>query len=206
MRRTLAVVTAVVALLLLGAASAAATTIGIVNQTPLTTQQGQLTLSNGEAAITCQVILTKQLRTGLIPVVTPLTRLGRVASGRFVNCPNVKFLNLPPVLGGQPPIGPLPTSWDVSFLASDLATGELLFGILDVQIAITNTAGATCLYRGTLLGRLSRDGTLLRFLGQPPLPLFGGPATCGPQLFVNGVLNDVPPIIFQLLTIVPPAV
>lgn len=206
MRRTLAVATAVVALLLLGAASAAATTIGIVNQTPLTTQQGQLTLSNGETAITCQVILTKQLRTGLIPVVTPLTRLGRVASGRFVNCPNVKFLNLPPVLGGQPPIGPFPTSWDVSFLASDLVTGELLFGILDVQIGVQNAAGQVCLYRGTLLGRLSRDGTLLRFTGQPPLPLFGGPATCGPQLFVSGVLNDVPPIVFQLLNVVVPQV
>lgn len=206
MRRTLAVATAVVALLLLGAASAAATTIGIVNQTPLTTQQGVLTFSNGSAALTCQVILTKQLRTGLIPVVTPLTRLGRVASGRLLNCPNVRFLNLPPVLFGEPPIGPFPNSWDVSFLASDLATGELLFGILDFQVGIQNAAGQICLYRGTLLGRLSKDGTLLRFTGQPPLPLFGGPATCGPQLFVNGVLNDVPPIIFQLLNIIPPAV
>lgn len=201
MRRTLAIAAAVVALLLLGAASAAATTIGIVNNTPLTTQQGVLTFSNGSAALTCQVILTKQLRTGLIPVVSSLTRLGRVASGRLLNCPNVKFLNLPPVLGGQPPIGPLPTSWDVRFLASDLITGEMLFGILDFQIGIQNAVGDVCLYRGTLLGRLSRDGSLLRFNGQPPLPLAGGPATCGPQLFVNGVLNDVPPIIFQLLNL-----
>lgn len=206
MRRTLAIAAAVVALLLLGAASAAATTIGIVNNTPLTTQQGQLTFSNGSAALTCQVILTKQLRTGLIPVVSSLTRLGRVASGRLLNCPNVKFLNLPPVLGGQPPIGPLQNSWDVRFLASDLITGEMLFGILDFQIGIQNAVGDVCLYRGTLLGRLSANGALLRFSGQPPLPLAGGPATCGPQLFVNGVLNDVPPIIFQLLNLAGSAV
>jgi hypothetical protein len=207
MRRTLAVAAAAVVLLLFGAAAAGATTIGIVNNTPLTTQQGPLTFSNGAAALTCQVILTKQLRTGLIPVLqTALTRLGRVASGRLPNCPNVRFLNLPPVLGGQPPIGPFPTSWDVSFLASDLVTGELLFGILDVQIGIQNAAGEVCLYRGTLLGRLSRDGMLLRFTGQPPLPLAGGPATCGPQLFVTGVLNDVPPIVFQLLNVVVPQV
>lgn len=206
MRRTLAVASATAALLLLGAAAAAATTIGIVNNTPLTTQNGPLTFASSSGqTITCQVVMTKQLKTGLIPVVqTALTRLGRVASGRLLNCPNVRFLNLPMVLGGQPPIGPTPTSWDVSFLASDLVTGELLFGILDFQIGIQTADGQVCLFRGTLLGRLSRNGVLLQFTGAPPLPLVSGPAAlCGLQLNVIGTLNDVPPIVYQLLTIAP---
>lgn len=197
-KKTAALVAVVAAMLLAAAGSASATTIGIVNQTPLTQQVGQLTFSGPTATFTCQVVLRKQLLTGLIPVRTgSLTRLGRVTSGQILNCPGAAFLNLPPQLGGQPPIGPLPNSWDVSFLSSDLLTGEMLFGILDFQVRLPNG----CLYRGTVLGRLSRDGITLRFLGNPPIPRVGGPATCDPQINVAGMLNDNPPIIYQLLTI-----
>lgn len=181
------------------AATAPAATIGIVNQTPLTTQTGNLTFFSGTFSVTCAVQLRKQLRTGLIPVIAALTRLGRVAAGQLgPNCP-AAFLNLPPQLGGVPPIGPTPTSWDVSFLGSDPLTGELLFGILDFQVKFNNG----CLYRGTLLGRLSTNGAVLRFLGQPGIPLSAGPATCPTQIGVQGILNDNPPIVYQLLIITP---
>ncbi|MDO8210571.1 hypothetical protein [Conexibacter sp. CPCC 206217] len=206
MRKSVAILAAVALLLALGAAASSATTIGILNQTPLTTQIGNLQF-NG---INCNVTLRKQLLTGLILVrpSSQLTRLGRVAAGQ-INCPNVpgaaKFLNLPPELGGSPPIGPTPTSWDVSFLSSDLVTGELLFGILDFQVSIPIDPLTNCLYRGTLLGRLSANGTTLRFLGVPPLPLFGvNPSRCPPQINVNGILNDNPPIIYRLLNSIAP--
>src|SRR5690242_15932693 len=67
MRKSVVLVAAV-ALLLLAAGSASASTTGIVNQTPLTTQQGQLTFAGATATFTCQVQFRKQLRTGLIPV------------------------------------------------------------------------------------------------------------------------------------------
>lgn len=195
MRKSVALAVAV-AVLLAAAGTASATTRGILIQGPALTQQvGLLTFAGPTTTFTCQVVLRKQLRLGLIPVMTQLTRIGRVTSGQIVNCPGATFLNLPPQLGGTPPIGPTPTSWDISFLSSDLATGEMLFGILDFQVRLPNG----CLYRGTVLGRLSRDGTLLRFIG-PPIPLAGGPATCDPLINVGGTLNDNPPIIYQLLT------
>ncbi|ADB51699.1 hypothetical protein [Conexibacter woesei] len=201
MRKSTAVAATLVAALLLavGAGASSATTIGIANQTPLTQQVGQLTFFNGSVNFNCTVVLRKQLIVGLILVrTTSLTRLGRVTSGQ-INCPAgpAALLNLPLQLGGTPPIGPLPTSWDVSFLGSDLVTGEMLFGILDFQVRLPNN----CLYRGTLLGRLSRDGRVLRFLGNPPLLLAGGPTGCQPQIGVGGTLNDNPPINFILLNI-----
>ncbi|ADB51701.1 hypothetical protein [Conexibacter woesei] len=199
MRKTAAAAVVLVTTLLLGlaAGSGSAATIGITNATPLTTQQGNLTFFGGGFSATCAVQLRKRLRTGLIPVLASLTRLGRVEAGQLgAACP-AAFLDLPLQLGGLPPIGPTPTSWDVSFLGSDPITGELLFGILDFQIKFNNG----CLYRGTLLGRLSRDGRVLRFLGQPPLPLIAGGPECPPQIGVQGVLNDNPPIIYTLLII-----
>lgn len=203
MRRTIAVATVAVTLLLLGAAASAASTTGIQIGTPLTTQNGTLQFNQGGFITNCNVVMTKQFIVGLTPVnSTGLTRIGKVTSGRLPNCPQVKFLNLPTVLGGQPPIGPLPTSWDVSFLASDLLTGDLLFGILDFQVSLPNADGAICLYRGTLLGRLSQNGVTLSFTtATPPLPLFAGPAGCAPQLMITGVLTDTPPVIFQLLVL-----
>lgn len=194
MRKSVVLVAAV-ALLLFAAGSASASTTGIVNQTPLTTQQGQLTFAGATAAFTCQVQFRKQLRTGLIPVlVGALTRLGRVAAGQ-IGCAGASFLNLPPQLGGIPPIGPLPNSWDISFLGSDLLTGELVFGILDFQVRLPNG----CLYRGTVLGRLTPNGANLRFLGNQTIPLAGGAAACDPQIRVVGTLVDTPPIIYTLL-------
>ncbi|MDO8185325.1 hypothetical protein Q5424_06580 [Conexibacter sp. JD483] len=195
--RKSAVLGAVVAFLLLAAGGASATTLGIANQTPLTTQVGQLQFVGATVTFACQVQLRKQLIVGLIPVVSSLTRLGKVAAGQ-INCPAgaASFLNLPPQLGGTPPPGPLATSWDVSFLASDLITGELLFGILDFQVKLPNG----CLYRGTVLGRLTPNGATLRFLGAQPIPLFIGSASaCDPQIRVVGNLADNPPIVYTLL-------
>lgn len=203
MRRTIAVATVAVTLVLLGAAASAASTTGIQIGTPLTTQNGTLQFNQGGFITNCNVVMTKQFIVGLTPVSSSgLTRIGKVTSGQLPNCPQAKFLNLPTVLGGQPPIGPLPTSWDVSFLASDLLTGDLLFGILDFQVSLPNAARAICLYRGTLLGRLSQNGVTLSFTtATPPLPLFAGPASCAPQLIVTGVLTDTPPVIYQLLVL-----
>lgn len=198
MRKSAVLVAAVVLVLLAAAGSASATTIGIVNNTPLTTQTGQLNFVGPTAGFACQVQFRKLLNVGLI-LVRPtgqLTRLGRVVAGQIV-CPGgpANFLNLPLQLGGIPPIGPLPTSWDISFLGSDLVTGELVFGILDFQVKLPNG----CLYQGTVLGRLGPAGQILRFLGNQTIPLAGGPATCDPQIRVTGNLTDNPPINFFLL-------
>jgi hypothetical protein len=204
MRKSAAIVAAVALLLMMGAGASSAATIGIMNTTPLTTQVGNLTFFNGGTSINCAVQMRKQLLVGLIPVRTGgLTRLGKVTAGQ-INCPGpvggAAFLNLPPELGGIPPIGPLPTSWDVSFLSSDPLTGDLLFGILDFQVKLPLTPEG-CLYRGTVLGRLSRDGVRLQFLGTPPLPLFAGSTGCPGSIGVAGILNDGPPINYTLLVI-----
>lgn len=200
--RMLVACLAAAAMLLAGTATASATTIGILNKTPLTTQNGVVQFVGGGFNITCAVILTKTLIVGLIPVQpTPLlTVLGKVGSGQLQNCSApAQLLNLPPQLGGSPPPGPTPSSWDVSFLSSNLATGDLNFGILDFQVAIQINTAAICLYRGTLLGTLSADGLRLTFqTSAPPLPLFAGTG-CPPAINVVGVLNDNPPIIYTLL-------
>lgn len=198
MRKSI-VLAAVAALvvLLASAGSASATTRGIVINTPLTTQTGPLNFIGPTSNFVCQVQFRKQLIVGLTPFgVAALTRIGKVAAGQIA-CPAgpATFLNLPPQLGGQPPIGPLPSSWDISVLGSDLATGELVFGILDFQVRLPNG----CLYRGTVLGRLGPLGQVLRFLGNQTIPLWIGPGNCDPQIRVVGNLNDTPPIIFSLL-------
>jgi hypothetical protein len=196
MRKSAVLVAAVVLVLLAAAGSASATTIGIANNTPLTTQVGQLNFVGLTTNFVCQVQLRKLLRVGLIPVVSALTRLGRVVAGQIA-CPAgpASFLNLPPQLGGIPPIGPLPTSWDISFLGSDLATGELVFGILDFQVKLPNG----CLSQGTVLGRLGPAGQILRFLGNQTIPLGAPGIGCDPQIRVVGNLTDNPPINFILL-------
>lgn len=202
--RTLTAGFAAALTLLLCASAASATTTGILNQTPLVTQNGNLQFMGGGININCNVVLTKALIVGLIPVNPPpvLTKLGKVSSGRLQNCSlPTTLLNLPTTLGGSPPPGPLPTSWDVSYLSSNLTTGDLNFGILDFQVAIQLNSATVCLYRGTLLGTLSRDGTRLIFTtANPPLPLFAGPVPpCPTTIQAVGVLNDIPAIQFRLL-------
>ncbi len=200
MRTYAAAAVAILAALLLGlsAATASATTRGIYIQTPLTTQVGQLNFSGPGINLPCQVQIRKTYFFGLVPVnPAGLTRIGRVRAG-LITCPvPATFLNLPRELGGGP-IGPTPTSWDIAFRASDLVTGEMIFSILDVQVAFVIN-GAACLYRGTLTGRLSPDGVNLRFGGNASLPLFSGPATCPTQMTPNGTLADNPPVIYTLL-------
>jgi hypothetical protein len=202
--RTLAAAFAAVLTLFVLAGTATATTTGILNQTPLVTQNGNLQFSGAGFNINCNVVLTKTLIVGLIPVnPSPiLTKLGKVASGRLANCSlPTTLLNLPTTLGGSPPPGPLPTSWDVSFLSSNLTTGDLNFGILDFQVAIQLNSATTCLYRGTLLGTLSKDGTRLSFTtANPALPLFAGAVPpCPPTIQAIVVLTDIPAIQYTLL-------
>jgi hypothetical protein len=178
--------------------TASATTTGIkINQPPLVNQIGVLNFREPLGAmIVCATTLTKTLITQeLIPVATGLTKIGKVTSGRFMpECPAV-YLNLPRMLGGFPPPGPTPTSWDLSFLSSNLVTGELNFGILDFQVRV-NVNGVLCLYRGALLGTLSTDGRILRYAST--LPLFGG-VGCPGAMTVEGTFNNEPPIIYTLL-------
>lgn len=197
MRRTVSACLAAAVLLLAAAATASATTNGILIKTQLTTQTGIVQLRAGPIILNCNVVLRKELALGLTPV-NPfgLTRIGRVTSGQLIGC-GAAFLNLPPILGGMPAIGPTPTSWDLSFLSSDLLTGEMLFGILDFQISPGGPL-AGCLYSGSLLFRMSRDGVRLTLLGNS-LPVVGGAPACQQTLTLTGTLTDNPAIIYQLL-------
>jgi len=199
MRTYAAAAVAILAALLLGlSATASATTRGIYMQTPLTTQVGQLNFTGAAINLPCQVQIRKTYFFGLV-LVNPagLTRIGRVQAGQ-ITCPvPATFLNLPRELGGGP-IGPTPTSWDIAFRTSDLATGEMVFAILDFQVAFV-VNGSVCLYRGALTGRLSPNGVNLRFGGNLPLPLWSGANTCPPQVTPNGILTDNPPVIYRLL-------
>lgn len=194
--RTTAVASVVAVLLMLaGASTATAATLGINIQTFLTTQTGLVTLRAGLRVIDCPMRLSKQLVTGLTTV-NPfgLTRIGRITAG-FMACTSV-FLNLPTTLGGGR-IGPTGTSWDLSYLASDPLTGDLIFGILDFQISPGGPL-AGCLYQGTLLWRLSADGRTLTLLGNS-LPVVGGAPQCEQSLTLTGTLTDDPPVFYQLL-------
>lgn len=159
MRMTAKVCLVALALLLAAAGSASATTRGIWINTPLTTQTGTLTFRSGARTAICNITITKTFIAGLVPVnPAGLTRIGRVTSISFVATPDCQpiFLNIPTTLGGIPVPGPLPNSWDIGYLSSDLATGNLRFGILDVQVS--PFAGVACLYRGALLGTLRAGG------------------------------------------------
>lgn len=197
MRKHLARVAALAAtLVVLLAASASATTTGIRIEQPLVSQIGGLRFTEPfGTTIACATTLTKTLITTLITVATGLTKIGKVTSGRFApECP-ASYLNLPRQLNGFPPPGPAPTSWDLSFLSSNLLTGELNFGILDFQVRIPIN-GVWCLYQGTLLGRITRDGALLRYLST--LPLAGG-VGCPGAMTVQGNFVNEPPITYTLL-------
>lgn len=199
MRTHLARVAVLTAMLvtMLASGTASATETGIHIMGPaLVRQVGILRFTIGAEVVNCNVTLTKTLINQLIPLRPGLIRLGKVTSGRsMLECPGL-FLNLPPILGGMPAPGPLPESWDLSFLFSDLATGQLNFGILDFQIVI-DQLGGECLYRGTLLGNVSADGRILRYAS--PLPLFFG-VGCAPMVAVEGIFANEPPIRYVLLT------
>jgi hypothetical protein len=183
-----------------GTASATATAINIVGPA-LVVQRGTLTFNTGGLAITCNTTLLKRLTLGVTPVRPGLIRLGKIRAGRLAaGCPNeTAFLNLPLNLAEGMP-GPLPESWDISYLSSNLPEGQLNFGILDVQIRTVLPGTQGCLYRGTLLGTLTTDGRTLRYGGT--LPLAEGFA-CPAFLGVTGTFNNEPPIVYSLL--IPPA-
>jgi hypothetical protein len=186
--------------ILLASAAAMATTRGIeITEARLVNQEGMFRFRDSLGfQIVCAVTLDKTLIVGLVPVRVPLTKIGKVTSGQFAGfCPELTFLNLPRALFGRPAPGPNAESWDITFLSSDLATGDMYFGILDVQIQVTYEAMRICLYRGTLLGVLSADGTTLRY--GSTLRIAGGIGMCLPELSVEGQFNNEPPIRYRLL-------
>ncbi len=192
-----AVLVAALLLVLVASASAHATTRGIrIVAPPLVTQRGVMRFTTGVGLIVCNVTMTKTLNTqALIPVSSGLTKIGKITSRITpMECP-ATILNLPRFLGGMPGPGPLPESYDLSFLSSDLLTGEMKFGILDFQVSVPGLAGP-CLYRGALLGTLTTDGRFLRYASS--LPLFAG-VGCPAMLPVEGTFINEPPIIYQLL-------
>lgn len=201
--RTHRVVTAALAAVLVVLAvsgSAAATTTGIlIQEPPLVVQRGRWTFNTGMLAFQCRSTMLKRLILGLTPARETLTRLGKVRAGRLaVECPyETRFLNLPLQLGEGMP-GPLPESWDLSFLSSNLATGALNFGILDFQVRMVLPGTQGCLYRGTLLGTLSADGLTLTYAGGLPLAEGFG---CPPAIIVNGTFTNEPPIRYVLLVL-----
>jgi hypothetical protein len=179
--------------------SASATTTGILIENPqLVVQRGRWTFNTGGLAFICNSTMLKRLIVGeLIPVRETLTKLGKIRAGRLApECPyETRFLNLPLVLGDGMP-GPLPESWDLSFLSSNLATGDLNFGVLDFQIRMVLPGTMGCLYRGTLLGTLTADGRTLRYGGTLPLAAGLG---CPVFLAVTGTFTNEPAITYRLL-------
>lgn len=199
MRKTIAALAVAAALLLGAAAAAPAATFGIAIATPLTEQIGMARIVAGPIIMECQILLRKEMVVGLTIVNrVGLTRIGRITSGRLFGCP-AAVLNLPFDLGGMfpRPLGPGARSWDISFLSSDPATGDLLFGILDFQLSLG--VGPGCLYSGTLLGRLSADGRVLRIAAG--LPLTPPNPDCATSVSITATMNDVPAINYQLLGI-----
>lgn len=202
MRTHRAGMTALTACLLVLAVSggASATTTGIlIENPPLVVQRGRWTFNTGAGLVfVCNSTMLKRLIVGqLIPVRAPLTKLGKMRAGRLsAECPfNTAFLNLPLALGEGMP-GPLPESWDVSFLSSNLMTGQLNFGILDFQVRMVLPGTMGCLYRGTLLGVLSADGRTLSYGGGLPLAEGFG---CPPVMMITGGFTNEPAIAYSLL-------
>ncbi|MDO8185326.1 hypothetical protein Q5424_06585 [Conexibacter sp. JD483] len=186
------------ALLLVGATTASAAIRGIQILTGLTTQTGTLTFRANAMTSVCNVTITKQMVQNLVPVMPGvLTRIGQVTSW-IVNNPldcALRILNLPTTLGGfPPPSGPLPGSWDISYLTSDPLTNDLYFGILGVQLS--PFVGTACLYQGTLLGAIRNNGALLTF--NSTLPSLAGNCV---DVTVSGTLFDNPAIQYVLLNI-----
>jgi hypothetical protein len=191
---------ATILVMLAVATSASATTTGIkIDEPQLVGQRGTFRFSSGMTVIMCSAVLAKTLITELVTVQPTgvLTKLGRVVAGRTIACTYAtQFLNLPMQLGGGEP-GPLPESWDVSFLSSNLVEGQLNFGILDFQVRILVPGTMGCLYRGSLLGTLSTTGRVLRYASSIALAEgFGCPAA----IAVEGNFNNEPAIRYTLLT------
>jgi hypothetical protein len=181
--------------------SALATTGGIrIDEPPLVAQRGIFRFSSGVTIVMCNATLAKTMVIGLVPVQSGrLTKLGRVVSGRVMECTyRSTLLNLPARLGeGEP--GPLPESWDMSFLSSNLVEGQLNFGILDFQIGILLPGTQGCLYRGALLGSLSRTGRVLRYASS--IPLSEGSLGCPLAIAAEGTFTNEPPIRYTLLVV-----
>jgi hypothetical protein len=195
-----AVLTALLLVLAVSGGASATTREILIENPQLVVQRGTWTFNTGAGLVfSCRSTMLKRLIIGqLIPVTTPLTKIGKMRAGRLsVECPyNTAFLNLPLQLGDGMP-GPLPESWDISFLSSNLVTGQLSFGVLDFQIGMLLPGTMGCLYRGTLLGTLSTDGRVLRYASS--LPLAGG-FGCPPVMAISGSFTNEPPITYSLLT------
>lgn len=180
-------------------ASASATTTGIQIDGPaLVAQRGTFHFSApGIEFIFCNAVLAKTMVIGLVPLQTGvLPKIGRIVAGRIECNYTTTFLYLPRQLGDGEP-GPLPESWNVSFLSSNLVEGQLNFGILDFQVRIILPGGFQCLFRGPLLGTLSRTGRVLRYSGS--LPLLAGMG-CPEAIAAEGTFTNEPPIRYTLLT------
>lgn len=195
MKSTITAVAAACLLALAAASPAAANTFGIAIFTPLTTQNGLLELRSGFRIMHCQVVISKEMVPGLT-VVNPfgLTRIGRIRSWQALTCP-AAVLGVPASL--VEPMRPDAPNWDISFLSSDPVTGELFFGILGFQIS-PGGQWAGCLYSGTVLGKISRDGTRLTWLSSTLAETSRRPE-CDTSLTISGALNDIPAIAYQLL-------
>jgi len=200
-----AVLTALLLVLAVSGGASATTTHIRIDNPMLVVQRGTWTFNTGMGLMfTCNSTMLKRLITGvLIPVTTPLTRLGKMRAGRLAaECPyNTSFLNLPLQLGDGMP-GPLPESWDITFLSSNLPEGQLNFGILDFQVRMVLPGTMGCLYRGTLLGTLSTNGRVLTYSGS--LPLAAGGFNCPLTIAITGSFNNEPPITYSLLIAVEP--
>jgi len=194
--RAVAVVLAALLALVAVSTSAGATTTGIrIEEPQLAAQRGSMRFRAGVTLIACPVTLGKTLINGLVAVRPELTKLGKVTAARVGVCTyRTQFLNLPEQLGGEP--GPLPESWDLSFLSSDLVTGQMFFGILDFQVQILIPMTMGCLYRGTVLGTLGPDGRNLRYASTIPLSAGFG---CPEVVAVEGSFTTEPPIRYTLL-------
>ena len=195
-----AVLTALLLVLAVSGTASATTREILIENPQLVVQRGTWTFNTGAGLIfSCNSTMLKRLMIGqLIPVRTPLTKIGKMRAGRLsAECPyNTAFLNLPLQLGDGMP-GPLPESWDISFLFSNLVEGQMSFGILDFQVRMMLPGTMGCLYRGTVLGTLSTNGRTLRYASSIPLAEgFGCPAF----MAISGMFNNEPPITYSLLT------
>jgi len=195
-RHICVLIAGLLSLLLTGTASA--TTTGIDIDTLRTTQTGPMTFASGLTRQTCTATFTKSYNERLVEVSPELTKIGKIGSGILANCPilDTRLLNLATVLGGLPAPGPLPTSWDIAFISSDLANGNMNIAILDFQVRIAS--GFTCLYRGVLGGYVTADGTRLHLSSILPLEPGSSPG-CPATLTVTAILTNAPAVDFTLL-------
>lgn len=187
-----------VTLFLALAAGAAATTEGIDIDKTLTTATGRFDFTGNGISGSCDVTVTKTYIAELVPVNRrgPLTKIGRLGSGRTNNCTfPTGFLNLPTELNGRTAIGPNADSWDIIFVSTNLTTRDINISILDVQIEITG--GFTCLYRGNLAGTIPAGRNVLTFVTM--FTKFSGNAACPVLLTVTGALTETPANTYTVL-------